>query len=148
MPSPTTREGSLNFKCNFWKHSYENLSSVLPHFNQGLSMFTLHLRCGQLSQLILHKHRKYAPGSLTALNLSKRVWRIFSNKSQKITLYSRLFCTNHLYLYKSFVYLYGFFERLQISPNIRETVYLQEPNACPLVAYYKLRDNFVHQSYV
>ena len=37
---------------------------------------------------------------------------------------------------------------MQISPNIRETVYLQEPNAYPLAAYYKRRDNFVHQSYV
>ena len=37
---------------------------------------------------------------------------------------------------------------MQISPNIRETVYLQEPNACHLAAYYKRRDNFVRQSYV
>ena len=42
----------LNIEINFWTHSHEKILSVIPHFNQGLPVFTLHSKFGQSSQQI------------------------------------------------------------------------------------------------
>ena len=63
----------LNIKINFWTHSDQNISSVVPYFNQGLLVFTLDEKYGKSSQKTLNKHRKYPPGSLATLNVSKEL---------------------------------------------------------------------------
>ena len=63
----------LNTQINFWTNSHGDISSVVPPFNQVLSVLTLLEKFEQSSQYTLHKHEKYVSGSLTTLNISKEL---------------------------------------------------------------------------